>query len=145
MYCVRPATPADAGALQSIYASCLQTADWLPALSRVRPDFAGASRGETVFVATMKDGRVVGLVAVWTLEDFIHHLYVAPAFRRRGVGQLLLASLDAWLAPPWRLKCVRKNHRAYAFYRQLGWIEVGAGSSADGPFALLEWAPGPVS
>jgi GNAT superfamily N-acetyltransferase len=132
--------------MQKLYADCLNGAEWLPAASRTRPDFARVSRGEVVHVAIADDGQMIGLVAVWTLENFIHHLYVAPGQRGRGTGRLLLASLQAWLLPPWRLKCVRHNHEALAFYGKLGWSEVGAGMSEDGEYLVLEWSgPAPAS
>ena len=141
MYHTRAATAADVGALQAIYASCVQEANWLSAQDQANPDFAMASRGEVVFVATADDGEVLGLVSVWTMETFIHHLYVAPRHRRAGVGRALLASLSAWLSPPWQLKCVRANRAASDFYHALGWSEVRSTHADAALYAVLEWQP----
>ncbi|WP_317205047.1 GNAT family N-acetyltransferase [Janthinobacterium sp.] len=142
MYGVRPANAADAAALQHIYASCVGTAGWLPAAARARPDFALASRGESVHVACDANGAVIGFVSIYLPESFLHHLFVLPRRQGQGVGGSLLASLEAWLAPPWRLKCVRANRRAHAFYLAKGWRAIGWEESDQGPCALLEWRAG---
>ena len=87
---------------------------------------------------------VLPTVSVWVAESFVHHLYIAPELRGRGLGGDLLAALEPWLAQPWRLKCVRANRHALAFYAAHGWREVGSGEAEQGPFAILEWqAPSP--
>lgn len=137
---IRLAMPADAGDLQAIYARCIGDADWLPAAARQAPVFADVSRGETVFVAEGGDGRLVGLLAVQPADPFIHHLFVLPQARGKGVGRRLLAALrDSGLPRPWRLKCVRLNTAALDFYARLGWREVGAGESEHGAYALLAY------
>lgn len=138
---VRPATPADAGALQAIYAACIAGADWLPPAARRAPVFAEVSRGEAVFIAEDAAGTPLGLLSVQTAAPFIHHLFVLPQARGAGVGRRLLAALrDSGLPPPWRLKCVRLNLAALRFYARLGWREVGGGESAHGAYALLEFS-----
>lgn len=144
MYKVRPAKAIDAPAVQRIYASCISTADWLPEQARAAVDFAQSSVGELVYVATTSNGEVVGFISVQLSESFVHHLYVHHDARGRGVGRQLLLSLQPWLAEPWRLKCVRANQRALAFYISFGWCEVGAGESEHGAYAVLEWEPSRV-
>ncbi len=138
---VRPATTADADAVQRIYANCIANADWLPASARSAVDFAQASVGELVYVAIGQDGEIVGFVSVYAPESFVHHLYIVPSARGQGVGRCLLSSLEQWLAAPWRLKCVRANQDAFDFYMQLGWREVACGESEHGAYVLLEWVP----
>lgn len=144
MYTVRPAQAIDFRAVQSIYASCISTADWLPELARAKVDFAQCSAGELVHVATASCGEVVGFISVQPSESFVHHLYVHRKVRGKGVGRQLLSSLQPWLSVPWRLKCVRANQRALAFYIRLGWYEVASGESEHGPYAVLEWQPGRI-
>jgi L-amino acid N-acyltransferase YncA len=147
MYEVRRAKAIDAQAVQNIYAHCISTADWLPEQARAAVDFAQSSIGELVHVATTPNGEVVGFISVQPSESFVHHLYVRYDARGKGVGrQLLLSllSLQPWLAAPWRLKCVRANQRALAFYIRFGWYEVTTGESEHGPYAVLEWEPSRV-
>ncbi len=142
---VRVATTADANELRDIFELCVCTADWLPVQARNGVDFAQSSAGETIHVAISRNGHVVGFVSVQAAESFLHHLFVHPTFQGKGVGRLLLSSLESWLAVPWRLKCVRANHLALRFYIGRGWREVGAGESADGRYAVLEWQRSPTS
>jgi GNAT superfamily N-acetyltransferase len=144
MYEVRPAKAIDARALQSIYASCISKADWLPEHARAAVDFAQSSVGELVYVAAASNGEVAGFIFVQPSESFVHHLYVHHEARGKGVGRQLLLSLQLWLAAPWRLKCVRANQRALAFYISLGWCEVATGESEHGPYAVLVWQPSPI-
>jgi GNAT superfamily N-acetyltransferase len=141
MYKVRPAKGIDAQAVQRIYASCISTAHWLPEQARAAVDFAQSSVGELVHVAVASNGEVVGFISVLASESFVHHLYVHHEARGKGVGRQLLLSLQPWLTAPWRLKCVRANQRALAFYIRFGWREVATGESEHGAYAVLEWGP----
>lgn len=116
----------------------MESAAWLPKQARVT-NFAASSEGEHVYVASSQDGRVIGFISVYVEESFVHHLHVHAGFRNKGVGRLLLASLQDWLPAPWRLKCVRKNRRALDFYLRNDWREVSCGESEDGAYAILEW------
>lgn len=137
MVIVRPATAADLGAVQAIYASCIAEASWLPRRARQDSSFADVSVGELVHVAVSGAGTVIGLVSVYVADSFIHHLYVHPDARGAAVGQWLLASLTACMPMPWRLKCVRGNRDALRFYQRCGWVETGAGESEHGPYVVL--------
>ena len=137
---VRLATSADAHAVQRIYAALVGKAEWLPEQARLITDFSQASVGEVVHVAATNCGEVLGFVSVQPDASFVHHLFVRADSQRQGIGRLLLASLEPWLATPWRLKCVRANRTALAFYAGLGWCEVGSGESEHGPYVVLEWS-----
>ena len=132
MLTIRPASPEDAPALQSLYAEAISNANWLPDSAKQSPRFADVSMNEVVHVAVRDDGEVMGLVSVQVGDPFLHHLYVSAQARGQGVGQQLLASLQPWLPKPWRLKCVSLNTRALAFYARAGWREVGVGESEHG-------------
>jgi RimJ/RimL family protein N-acetyltransferase len=140
---IRAAVPADMPAVQKIFAACIGAADWLPESSRLQTDFARVSAGELQYVAAVGNnahsGDVLGFISVQPQESFVHHLYVHPDFCGHGVGRALLTSLEPWLPTPWRLKCVRANHRALAFYLAFGWREVGTGEFMDGAYSILEW------
>ncbi len=138
---VRIATAADAHAIQSIFAVGVATADWLPAQARTALDFAHSSASEVVHVAVARNGDVLGFVSVQPSGAFVHHLYVHVGSQRRGIGRQLLASLQSRPRTPWRLKCVRANQHAIAFYIALGWCEVATGESEHGPYVVLESPP----
>lgn len=143
---VRQATPKDLRAVQRIYAESIDKAVWLPEHARLATDFGQASIGEVVLVAATNSGEVLGFVSIQPGASFVHHLFVRTDAQRHGIGGLLLASLEPWLATPWRLKCVRANQTALAFYCGLGWREVASGESEHGAYAVLEWSdPGSPS
>lgn len=109
-------------------------------------DFKQSTAGETIFVAEDEGATIVGFVLVWEQDaiPFIHHLFVAQNHQRKGIGELLMQSLLAWLPTPYRLKCVSKNRGAMAFYHKHGWIEIGRGIGEDGEYLLLELPPAGV-
>ncbi len=135
---VRPFAKGDGAALQGIYRECRAEATWLPSAARAHADFLSDTEGETLFVAVGVDGEPRGFISVWEPEAFIHHLYVKPDCRGKGVGGLLLDFLAGRIPMPWKLKCLRTNANAMAFYLERGWIEIGSGSGEEGPFALME-------
>ena len=141
MHEIRLATASDTESVQQLYRRTIRDAAWLAADARARTDFADVSQGESVYVSYAPDGRLKGFVSVYESDSFVHHLYVAPEFARRGVGTALFAFLHARLPFPWRLKCVRANAAALAFYASLGWREVGSGDSEQGACAVLQFGP----
>ena len=137
---VRPATSADTDAVQRIYAAPVGKAEWLPEHARLATDFGAVSEGEVVDVAATNSGGVLGFNSVQPDASFVHHLFVREYAQRQGIGRLLLTSLEPWRPAPWRLKCVRANQPALAFYAALGWHEVASGESGHGPYVALEWS-----
>ena len=91
-----------------------------------------------MLVAVGISGDPEGFISVWEPDAFVHHLYVRRPDRRRGVGGTLLDSLDGRIPRPWRLKCLRANDEALAFYLNRSWKEISSGEGDEGPFALLE-------
>jgi GNAT superfamily N-acetyltransferase len=144
-YSVRAFLPADRSELEAIFlAGRIQAFDWVDPSRFLAQDFTEQTAGETVFVALAADGRPAGFISVWTPDRFIHHLYVKPDHQRRGVGRLLLHSLEAWLEEPWRLKCLLRNVRARRFYARLGWRDAGLGSDSLGEYAEMEFLKNPT-
>jgi len=103
-------------------------------------DYKKSTEGEVVFVAEDQGGEILGFISVWKDENppFIHNLFVAPDHQRKGVGKALMRSLLPWLSPPYRLKCIAKNHEALAFYQKTGWGCIAEGEAEEGPYLLLE-------
>ena len=103
-------------------------------------DYRKATVGETVFVAEDENDTIVGFISVWEkdIPPFIHHLFIAQDHQRKGIGEMLIRSLFAWLQPPYRLKCLAKNKEALTFYQKQGWVEVERGIAEEGEYLLLE-------
>ena len=134
----RAATPEDTPGIGALYARLLLDADWLDRDARQPRNFAALSVGELVFVAHSRDDKLAGFVSVYKPLAFIHHLYVAPEWQRQGVASALLSALTPLLPKPWRLKCVRANSAARAFYAANGWVVISEGESSEGTYDLLE-------
>ena len=135
---VRPFQESDRPALEAIYRDCRKAAPWLPPAVRDGSDFSRDTEGEAILVAVGHNDEPEGFISVWRTEGFIHHLYVRDSSRRKGIGQALLETLEGQLPKPWRLKCLRANSEAIAFYLTHGWNEISSGTNEEGPFALLE-------
>ena len=140
MFRVRPFVPKDAPALDAIYRDCRAEANWLPSLAKKKSNFARDTKGEILLVAVGSNDEPVGFLSVWEPESFVHHLYVRQPSRRNGIGELLLRALNSRVPTPWKLKCLRANEAALAFYINRGWKRIGSGKGEEGPFFLLEKA-----
>ncbi len=93
--------------------------------------------GEEIHVA-ISDRKIVGFVAIWAPDRFIHHLYVDPKYQGRGIGSELLRMCENVYGTPLSLKCDTCNERAQRFYRKKGWLPSEKGVGADGPWVRLE-------
>jgi ribosomal protein S18 acetylase RimI-like enzyme len=119
---------------------------WLPALhsrEEAISYFAGHVLGhEEVLVAEMNE-LVVGFMA---LEgDHVDHLYIAPSFQRRGIGDKLLAMAKELRPRGLTLWTFERNARARRFYEARGFV---ASVFTDGwrneerePDVLYKWVP----
>lgn len=128
---------ADARALQGLIDEVYGNATWLAASANRSLDFTQVTKGERITVAENRAGRIVGVVSVYEVDAFIHHLYVAASTHRQGIGGALLESLKPWLACPWRLKCVCANTQALAFYAAHGWVVEEESEGEEGPYFQL--------
>ena len=138
---IRKALPSDAENLAAVFLDSRRRAFFWQDLARFQlEDFEKQTVGEVVFLAENKEGIVLGFISVWEHESppFIHHLFITPDHQRKGIGRLLIQSLFSWLPLPYRLKCMTKNKKALAFYRDIGWIEVDQGFGEGEAYFLLE-------
>lgn len=78
-------------------------------------DFDHDSNGEALFVAEV-NGRVAGFASLIRVMDFVHLLFVAPEFRRQGVGHALIKRMRQEAIGSLTLKCVIDNEAALKFY-----------------------------
>lgn len=133
----------DHAALARIFLDCRRlTFHWLSPETLSLDDLARETVGERIVVAEDDAGRLLGFVAVWEPDRFVHHLFVDPAHQRTGVGTRLLETLRAGAPLPYRLKCVAANAPARRFYAARGWREVDRGEDSAGEYLVLELSPG---
>lgn len=118
---------------------------WLPRVRSRAEDLRTLwllTRQGQVRVARVR-GRVAGFII--REESRIHALYVAPRWRRRGIGRALLteakgavATLELWV--------LVANAPARAFYERQGFAEVdraeGGGNDEGLPDILMIWRRG---
>ncbi|KUZ86314.1 acetyltransferase [Burkholderia ubonensis] len=140
---VRDAVAEDVPALRELFLrSRRETFVWQSGDAFQLADFDAQTEGERRLVAEDEGGRLAGFVSVWEPDHFIHHLYVDRPHHRRGVGRALLRALPGWPATRYRLKCLRANAPALAFYRASCFTEIGVGAAEDGEYLLLESSGG---
>lgn len=99
--------------------------------------FRESCRDEEITVAEF-DGEVIALISIYWTSNFIHSLYVDPAFQGRGAGRALLAAAQA-RAAFLELKVGAENHAALGFYHHLGWRQTETGEGVRGPWFRLRW------
>jgi GNAT superfamily N-acetyltransferase len=92
--------------------------------------------GEEQWVA-VQAGQIIAVLSIYWPENFIHSLYVEPNVQARGIGQRLLNAVLGRAKGVCELKCDKSNRRAIAFYKHLGWREVGEGTADTGPWVRL--------
>ncbi|WP_322065845.1 GNAT family N-acetyltransferase [Burkholderia ubonensis] len=140
---VRDAVAGDVPVLRELFLrSRRETFFWQPGDAFRLTDFDVQTKGERLLVAEDDGRRLAGFVSVWEPDHFIHHLYVDRSLHRRGIGRALLRALPGWPATRYRLKCLRANAPALAFYRASCFTEIGVGAAEDGEYLLLESSGG---
>jgi GNAT superfamily N-acetyltransferase len=131
--CIRTFEEKDRQSLKHIYLiSRKQAFHWFDTSGYLLDDFDKDTDGEQILVAD-HDGAIIGFASFWLPDNFIHHLFVHPAYISQGVGKALLSAAIARLTKPVTLKCLTRNESALAFYRLQGWVvvEKGEGKPAD--------------
>ncbi len=88
------------------------------------------NRASRPWTALSQQGEIMGFLILWLIEDELHvaNFAVAPAFRRRGIGWLLM---DNGLNQGWDegarrsfLEVRAGNEPAIALYSKIGYTEV---------------------
>jgi ribosomal-protein-alanine N-acetyltransferase len=117
MSLVRPGAAADLAEVAAIQAASPEAAQWPP------QDYLGFD-----FRVCILDDRIAGFAvsrATAPDERELLNLAVAPEFRRRGAGACLVRSLLSVASGPVFLEVREGNQAARAFYKSLGFQEVG--------------------
>jgi ribosomal protein S18 acetylase RimI-like enzyme len=123
--------------LQALYLAARTAAfPWQDASGYQLTDFDRAVLGEAIWVAE-SDNELLGFVAIYQAENFIHHLYVDPHLPPQGVGSALLHAAQATFSTPGSLKCLTKNEKALNFYRKYGWQIVETGNDGSEDYYLM--------
>ena len=122
-FSIRRATALDLDEAAALFERVANLAmPWLPRDTQNAAAFLAAAEEEIVWVA-VEGGRIVGLVALFPPDAFLHSLYVAPEAQRRGIGQALLAAAAAAADRPLSLKVQERNLPARRFYARAGFTQ----------------------
>jgi RimJ/RimL family protein N-acetyltransferase len=153
---LRNAAAADAPALARIFLAARAAA--LPGLVEAHDEAAVAAwlaghlmARHRVRVAAV-EGTPVGYAGFGhdpAQGPLLFHLYLAPAWRRRGIGSTLLAEALAAHGGRLSLRCLARNHAARAFYERHGFRATGFGDGAQTeeaePDLLYRREPAPLT
>ena len=115
-----------------------QSFGWLEKDNFINDTFDRDTDGEMVRVAL--DGSVIiGFISVCSQENFIHHLYVAVSYQRKGIGKALVQSIPPCVGlSALNLSVLQNNTGAVEFYKKGGWFPKTLGISAEGIYILFE-------
>jgi GNAT superfamily N-acetyltransferase len=115
---VRPARPDEIAECAAIYVRVLRdTFTWMDPDFHTPETFLDQAKSEEIYVAE-DAGRILGLLAFWRPDNFIHSLYVTE--RGRGVGKALIDHVAATAKGPLSLKVQQPNMSARRFYAREG-------------------------
>ncbi len=138
MITLRKAHPKDTEALETLFQLTLRhTFPLRPAEEFKIGDYLTSTADDEVWVAE-KNGILVGFVAIYPRDNFIHKLFVHPDHHRKGVGSALLDFAEQQLDKPMTLKVAMNNPRAFAFYEKMGWYQVSTHNDVDEPYAVYQ-------
>ena len=134
---IRQAAPEDHPACAAVFLAAYRQAFPLhPPEYYVPERYFESITGEEQWVA-VQGGRIIAVLSIYWPENFIHSLYVEPSIQNQGIGRRLLEEVAARAKGVCELKCDKVNKRAVAFYKHLGWHEVGEGTADTGPWVRL--------
>jgi ribosomal protein S18 acetylase RimI-like enzyme len=136
---IRRAEPSDWPSLRELFLTTRRaTFSWLDPATLHLADLDEGTQDEPLLVA-LQNQRLAGFVSWWPPENFIHNLFVDPAYQRQGIGRQLLQACLAQMGRPATLKCVQQNQPALRFYLGQGWQIAGEGTTASVPFYVLRY------
>jgi len=139
-FSLRPATPADAGALQQ---SCWpdRSVDVIAELLQRADGIARRGRGQGIVAEIGYTVIGYAQLTIWPRTGEISDLIVAADWRGQGIGSAMIQHLveraRCWAAPRVEIGVAMTNPRALALYRNLGFkddrlinLDLGSGPEA---------------
>lgn len=137
MIIVRKALVQEHAALAAMAVAAMRASFHWHAPDHWREDvFLADASGDDLYAAEI-DGALAGVLGFYAPENFIHSLFVAPTFQRRGVGAALLSKAGSLATGPLSLKVDEPNLSARAFYARFGFAEAGRGETMGVAWLLL--------
>ncbi|STQ60683.1 putative acetyltransferase YiaC [Pseudescherichia vulneris] len=131
---IRPWQESDRPFLRTLYLHARRTCwTWKEGSDWQLEDFDAATLGERIWVAE-EDGHRLGFASVTLNDNFVHNLFVDPAYQGQGVGSALLKKVQSNFTSSGSLKCLAENKAALAFYRRHGWHIEARGEAPEGDY-----------
>lgn len=87
-------------------------------------DFIQDSKNELILKAVLNN-KIVGFLSFYQQDNFIHLLFIDPAYIHSGIGSQLLFTIRQSATALVTLNCVRQNNHALAFYKAQGFKIIG--------------------
>ncbi len=135
---VRPGEPADSPALRQIFLLARSLSwTWLPAAAWRLEGFRCRHRGMNSCGSRNATASRWAFAAVWTADNFLHHLFVDPDWQGKHIGSALLAQVERTFTASGTLKCLMENKNALRFYQRHGWTIEAQGASPEGRYWLM--------
>jgi len=136
---IRPYQEADRPFLRTLYLASRKAAwHWIDPDSLALEDFDQATLNEHIIVAE-ENGHRLGFASIFTAENFLHNLFVAPDIQGQGVGSALLHAAEQTFTSTGSLKCLVNSEKSVKFYQRHDWKIIATGDSPQGEYYLLHF------
>jgi ribosomal protein S18 acetylase RimI-like enzyme len=116
--------PAEIEAAVALWEACDLTRPWNDPHADARRALEGAT---STILALRRDGRLVATVMVGAdgHRGWVYYLAVAPDLRKRGLGEAMMRTAEAWAlargVPKMQLMVRPENAAAAGFYHAIGY------------------------
>ncbi len=100
-------------------------------------DVEEATEGEVIYLARSED-RIVGFIAYYQPDHFLHSLYIHFDYQGKGVGRQLVDHIVKEHGPGHTLKVEKQNEGAIGFYSRLGYVDATASEHRHENWLLLK-------
>ena len=143
---VRSLTAADAADIAAVFAASRRAAmPWLPVLHTPDEDvvFFASEVESSCAWGVVVGGQLVGFAL--TRDGWLNHLYIAPDWRGRGMGSVLLSRVVEGSISTVDLWVFARNEAAREFYARHGFDVVertdGSANEEREPDVRMRWTP----